>query len=138
HPQHRQRAAVVPAHTGLVPQTFPPGSARTSRPRARGDGPYHVAEPAYDMSRPRAHGGGPFANLWARPQWQASPRTRGWPADPHPRLPGGQVVPAHAGWSCEGYQQRAPWLRRPRPRGGGPISFVLLAVYSQSSPPTRG
>ena len=112
------RMSVVPAHAGVVPCP--------------------AASPAREQRRPRPRGGGPLRLGDPRGADPSSPPTRGWSRGPggFPHLWG--VVPAHAGVVRTASRPRTSRTRRPRPRGGGPLSDLVDEHHGVSSPPTRG
>ncbi len=109
---------VVPAHAGVLPSRSPSGTSRVRRPRPRG--------------------GAPVNTTWYLLPAPSSPPTRGCSRDGSD-VPGrGDVVPAHAGVLRSGTSTRRPANRRPRPRGGAPVTSALSTAPTWSSPPTRG
>ncbi len=93
---------VAPAHAGMDPTPTTAARRRGGRPRPRGDGPV----------------GGDNAKGWGG----SPPPTRGWTAVAGVRGPQDPVAPAHAGMDPRGRHYRGRTLRRPRPRGDGPVT----------------
>ena len=117
-PHHRQRRGVVPARAGVAPPTPTTGPGRPCRPRPRG--------------------GRPFASIGSgTPMW-SSPPARGSPEDLMADGWGDPVVPARAGVARPRATCPTWRWRRPRPRGGRPMSNHSLATRLASSPPARG
>ena len=158
-PGHRRRtAARRPRARGGVPyRSALRGVVRESSPRTRGCSPHrvlgvvpHGVVPAHAgvfrtapdgtpslTCRPRARGGVPGIGTLTATVPMSSPRTRGCSGDG--RLDAGEVpvVPAHAGV----FPSAVPWgplsTRRPRARGGVPLTHPSNATAAQSSPRTR-
>ena len=113
-----RRWPVVPAHAGVI-RGVPPGR----RPNVR---------------RPRTRGGHPRDLDAELGILLSSPHTRGSSSPEVLDTAKGGVVPAHAGvirlsWASRGLPQR-----RPRTRGGHPVSAVVGWQHPGSSPHTRG
>ena len=114
----RARAAVLPAHAGMVPGPGGLRGAELRAPRARGDGPRRTV---------------------ANPPWIAcSPRTRGWSRRDRHNPPPPPVLPAHAGMVPALSRISAVSFCAPRARGDGPQDWMLLICLALCSPRTRG
>ena len=115
--QHPARA-VVPAHAGVFPRSWPV----TRRP----------------WRRPRTRGGLPVAVEVLVDGTPSSPHTRGSSRRGAGRVPAHPVVPAHAGVFPRVLTRASQRLGRPRTRGGLPRGGGHGAHRSESSPHTRG
>jgi len=112
------RAALLPAHAGMVPSPRGAGRGGGAAPRARGDGP----GPAFSL---RLISG-------------CSPRTRGWSLLCTPLYTDTELLPAHAGMVPP---VSATWpapCSAPRARGDGPGSASGSRRSWTCSPRTRG
>jgi len=161
HRQQLQAAdpGVVPALAGVVPPTGSGSARRSSRPRARGGGPYvkcgsdlhRRVVPALAgvvprrprcsgsaTCRPRARGGGPIGVRPRPGQIMSSPRSRGWSWVHSMRGPKASVVPALAGVVLDAPALPLSRPGRPRARGGGPMTAGLASASAPSSPRSRG
>ncbi len=109
---------VVPAHAGVLRTTSSTGTSTPRRPRPRGGAPgvYSLAE-------------------WRGP---SSPPTRGCSVVGTEDREARQVVPAHAGVLPDRIRRHWRSRRRPRPRGGAPLSTIVNRAPVASSPPTQG
>ena len=107
-----------PAHAGMDPEVVVRQFRALRLPRPRGDGPLAAWPPKRAPTAP--------------------PPTRGWTL--HLLRISGEVPgsPAHAGMDRLEAQVAALSKRLPRPRGDGPMGFVVFKGTTAAPPPTRG
>ena len=110
--------AGFPALAGMDPGRELDGRTWDGLPRARGDGPTHLAATGPELS--------------------ASPRSRGWTPRRRRRRCARRGFPALAGMDLVQVRARSPAARLPRARGDGPAAKSASSRAGEASPRSRG